>query len=190
MTQMFDEEGNVIPVTLIEAGPCYVTQVKKNEKDKYESVQLGFDNLKEKKIKKSNKKKPYKVLKEFRGNIDFSKYNIGDKIDTSIFEAGEKIVVSGITKGKGYAGIIKRHGFGGKPATHGMKHEERAMGSSGPSYPQRVIKGRKMPGHLGDVRITVKNLKVAKIDAENNLLVVKGAIPGKKGTLIEIKSAE
>lgn len=188
MTQIFDEKGNVVPVTLVEAGPCYVTQVKKGEKDKYEAIQIGFENLKERKIKKTIKTKPYKFLKEFKGEIEADKYNIGDKIDVSIFNEGDIIKVSGISKGKGFAGGSKRYGFGGKPATHGMKHEENTVGSVGPSYPQRVIKGRRMPGHMGVERITVKNLKIIKVDLENNLLAVKGAMPGKRGTLLEIRS--
>ena len=188
MTQIFDEKGNVIPVTLISAGPCFITQVKKNEKDKYEAIQIGFESLKEKKIRKTNKTKPYRFLKEFKGDIDSSKYNEGDKIDVSIFSEGENVRISGISKGKGFAGAVKRHGFGGKPATHGMKHEENTVGSVGPSYPQRVIKGRRMPGHMGVERITVKNLKIAKIDLENNLLAIKGAVPGRRGTLLEIRS--
>lgn len=186
MSQIFDEKGDVIPVTLIEAGPCFITQVK-GEKDKYESIQIGFEKLKDKKITKSKKKKPYKHIKEFRGDIDIPKYKIGDKIDVSVFEEGDRVKISGISKGKGFAGVIKRHGFKSKPASHGTKHEERAMGSAGSSFPERVIKGRKMPGRMGTERITVKNLKIAKIDKENNLLAVKGAVPGRRGTLLEIR---
>ena len=188
MSQIFDEKGNVVPVTLIEAGPCFITQVKtKDGKDKYDSLQIGFENLKEKKVKKSQRKKPYRYLREFKGDIDFSKYKPQDQIDVSIFQPEEKVAISGISKGKGYAGVIKRWGFKSKPATHGQKHEERAQGSVGSRFPQRVIKGRKMSGRLGAERTTVKNLKIAKIDLENNLLAVKGAIPGRKGTLLEIR---
>ena len=198
MSQIFDENGNCIPVTLIEAGPCYITQVKTKEprkapseqrgkKDGYEAVQIGFERLKEKKVKKPNRDKPYRYLKEFRGNIDISKHKVGDKIDASVFNPNDKVFISGISKGKGFAGVIKRWGFKSKPATHGTKHEERAMGSVGCRFPQRVIKGRKMPGRMGSERITVKNLKIVKIDKENNLLAVEGAVPGRRGTLLEIR---
>ena len=196
MSQIFDDNGKVIPVTLIKAGPCFVAQVKtKDGKDKYESVQIGFEELKKNKITKSKKKKPYKYLKEFKYQEIGDKkqepkkeLKVGDKIDVSMFEQGDKVKISGISKGKGFAGIIKRHGFKSKPASHGTKHEERAMGSAGPAFPQRVLKGRKMPGRMGYERITVKNLKIAKIDPENNLLAVKGAVPGRRGTLLEIRS--
>ncbi len=191
MSQIFDEKGNVIPVTLIKAGPCYITQVKTKEKDKYESIQIGFEKLKDKKIKKSQKSKPYRYLKEFR-NKELKTKNqelkVGDKIDMSIFKEGDKVKISGISKGKGFAGGVKKWGFHGKPATHGTKHEERTIGSIGSAFPQRVIKGKKMPGRMGTERITVKNLKIAKIDVENNILAVKGAIPGHRGTLLEIRT--
>lgn len=189
MSQIFDEKGNVIPVTLIEAGPCYVTQIKIKEKDGYDSVQIGFEKLKEKKITKSKKKKPYKYVREFRvEGPAFAKATAGkDKIDVSIFKKGDKVKISSVSKGKGFAGVVKRWGFHGQSATHGTKHEERTLGSVGSAFPQRVIKGRKMPGRMGAERVTVKNLKIAKIDPENNLLVVKGAIPGRRGTLLEIR---
>lgn len=186
MSQVFDEKRKVIPVTLIEAGPCFVTQIK-GDKDKYKAVQIGFEKLKDKKITKSKKNKEYKHLREFK-DIDTSKYKTGDEINVSVFEEGDKIRVSGMSKGKGFQGIIKRHGFKRKPASHGTKHHERAMGSVGPSFPQRVIKGRKMPGRMGYDRITVKNLKVIKIDKKNNLIAVKGAVPGRRGTLLEIRA--
>ncbi|MFH1656638.1 MAG: 50S ribosomal protein L3 [Candidatus Nealsonbacteria bacterium] len=196
MTQVFDEKGNVIPVTIISAGPCFVTQIKTSEgKDKYESIQIGFEELKKQKITKSKKTKPYKYLREYReskaeekkSKKEEQELKIGDKIDVSVFEEGEKVKVSGMSKGKGFMGIIKRHRFKRKPASHGTKHSERAMGSVGSAYPQRVIKGRKMPGRMGYERIAVKNLKIAKIDKENNLLAIKGAIPGRRGALLEIR---
>lgn len=188
MTQMFDEKGNVIPVTLIEAGPCFVTQVKKNEKDKYEAVQVGFEELKAKKVKKPQKNTPYRYIKEFKEGVDFSKYNVGDKIDVSVFEENGEVSVSGISKGKGFQGGMKRWGFGGKPHTHGMKHEERAMGSvaSGVNNRGRITPGKKMPGRMGNERNTIINLKIAKIDKEHNILAIRGAVPGKKGALLEI----
>jgi len=190
MSQVFDKDGSLIPVTLVEAGPCYVVQIKNKEKDKYEAIQVGFEKMKENKVKKSQKGKPYKHLREFRGEIDISKYKIGDEINVSIFKEGEKIEVSGISKGKGFQGIIKRHGAKRKPASHGTKHEERAVGSVGPSFPQRVIKGRKMPGRMGNERVTVKNLEIVRVDTENNVLAIKGAIPGRRGALIEIRTKE
>lgn len=187
MSQIFDEEGNVIPVTLIEAGPCEITQVKTGEKDGYSAVQIGFKKIeKEKKIKKPMKKKPFRALREFRDKAEG--YKVGEKIDTSIFKKGDIVSISGISKGKGYQGVVKRWGFAGMPATHGTKHEGRAPGSTGSRYPQRVIKGKKMPGRMGGDRITIKNLKVVKIEPEKNLIAIKGAIPGRKGTLLEIRS--
>lgn len=187
MSQMFDENGNIIPVTLIEAGPCFITQKKGMEKDKYESLQIGFEKKVERKIKKSEKITPYKKIREFRGQIEIEKFNVGDEIKVSVFEVGDEVKVAGMSKGKGFTGIIKRWNFGGKPHTHGIKHEERAMGSAGPSYPERVIKGRKMAGRLGYERTTIKNLQVVKVDEANNLLVLKGAVPGRKGALLEIR---
>ena len=187
MSQIFNEKGNVMPVTLIEAGPCIVTQVKTKEKDVYTAIQIGFKKLKEKKIKKPQKQKPFKYLREFRGNIDISKYKVGDNVDVSIFKEGDKVSVSGISKGKGFAGVVKRWGFHGRPRTRGTKHEERGPGSIGAATPSRVIKGIKMAGRMGGERVTVKNLKIVKIDKENNLLAVKGAVPGRRGTLMEIR---
>jgi len=183
MTQMFDKENNVVPVTLVEAGPCFVLQKKTKEKDKYEAVQIGLERLKEKKVKKSQKARPYRYVKEFRSE---SELKVGEKIDVSIFEPGEKVRVSAISKGKGFAGAVKRWGFHGRNATHGTKHEERTIGSTGSRFPQRVIKGRKMPGRMGSERITIKNLKIERIDPENNIIAVRGAVPGKRGTLLEI----
>lgn len=202
MSQLFDKDGKVMPVTLILGGPCYVLQKKtkkprasiiasfkvQGKKDGYEAIQVGFDKIEKKhKLKKSFKNRPYKYVKEFKGDIDISKYNIGDEINVSIFNEGDKIKVSGISKGKGFQGGVKRHGFSGRNATHGVKHEHRTIGSVGSRFPQRVIKGRKMPGRMGHERISIKNLKIAKIDKENNLLIVKGAIPGHRGTLLEIR---
>lgn len=186
MSQIFDAEGNVIPVTLVEAGPCYITQLKEKEKDGYEAVQIGFEKLKERKITKSKVKKPFRYLREFKDNIQ--NYQIGQKLDVSMFKEGDIITVSGISKGKGFQGGVKRWGFSGRPSTHGTKHEERTIGSVGSSTPSRVVKGRKMPGRTGGERITIKNLKIVKIEPEKNLIYIKGAIPGSRGSLIEIKS--
>jgi large subunit ribosomal protein L3 len=189
MSQIF-EEGNQIPVTLIEAGPCQVLQIKTKEKDGYTAVQVGFEKIeKEKKIKKPLQKKPFKYLREFRlDESEIKNYELGKKIDVTIFKEGDLISVSGISKGKGFAGGIKRWGFHGRPATHGTKHEERTLGSTGASTPAHVVRGRKMPGRAGGERVTIKNLKIVKIAPENNLIAVKGAVPGRKGTLLEIKS--
>ncbi len=194
MSQIFDEKGNVIPVTLVETGPCYITQIKTKEKDGYEAVQLGFIK-KTKKIKKTEKGKEFKYIKEQRTenkestSADSGKQElkVGDKIDVSIFQQGDIVKVSGISKGKGFAGVVKKWGFKGGPASHGTKHTHRTMGSVGSMFPQRVIKGKKMPGRMGSERITVKNLEIVQINPENNLLAVKGAIPGRKGTLLEIR---
>ena len=183
MAQLFDEKGNVIPVTVIEAGPCRLTQLKTKEKDGYAAFQLGFIP-KKKRVKKTEKGKEFRYLKEFK-NGDFKS---GDKINVSIFQEGEKVKISGISKGKGFAGVVKRWGFAGRSTTHGTKHEIRTPGSVGASFPERVIKGKKMPGRMGNARITVKNLEVIKVDPENNLLLVKGAVPGRKGTLLEVRS--
>jgi len=186
MSQIFDEKGNVIPVTSVEAGPCFIVQIKTKEKDDYEAIQIGFEKLKDKKITKNKKSKPYKYLREFK--VQNSKFKTGDKIDVSVFKEGDKIKISSISKGKGFAGAVKRWGFHGRGASHGVKHEERTIGSTGCRFPQRVIKGKKMPGRDGSQRITIKNLKIVKIDPEKNLLAIKGAVPGRRGTLLEIRS--
>ena len=192
MSQIFDKEGKVIPVTLIEAGPCPVTQVKTKAKDKYTAVQIGF-LPKKKRIKKTEKGKEFKFLREFR--VDESKDSSSPSlllrkssvIEASIFQEGDIVKISGISKGKGFQGVVKRWGFAGRGSSHGVKHEARTPGSVGTSFPERVIKGRKMAGRMGYERVTVKNLKVVKVDAENNLLAVKGAVPGRRGTLLEIR---
>jgi len=190
MSQVFDEKGNQIPVTLIEAGPCVVTQIKTKERDGYEAIQIGFKKIeKKKKIKKPQIKKPFKYLKEFKDKeLGIKNYELGSKIEVSVFKEGEIVKVSGISKGKGFAGVVKRWGFHGRPKTRGTKHEERQPGSVGASTPSRVVKGIKMAGRMGFERVTVGNLKVVKIDKENNLLAVGGAVPGRKGTLVEVRS--
>ena len=186
MTQLW-QENKMIPVTLIQAGPCFVTQVRTEDKDGYEAVQIGFEKVKEKKVKKSLKDKPYRHLKEFRIK-NHQGFKEGDQIDVSVFKEGDKVKISGISKGKGFQGGVKRWGFAGRDATHGVKHEHRTIGSVGSMFPQRVIKGRKMPGRMGNERVTIKNLEVIKIDKENNFIAVKGAVPGRRGTVLEISS--
>ncbi len=188
---MFDKNGKLTPVTLIVAGPCYVLQKKNKEKEGYEALQVGFKKIEKKsKIGKSMKGKEYKFIKEYRSKgqpEDYSIFNIGDEINVSAFSEGQIVKVSGKSKGKGFQGGVKRHGMHGRNATHGVKHEHRTIGSTGTRFPQHVMKGRKMPGRMGFEKTTVKNLKIMKIDKENNLLVIKGAVPGTKRTLLEIK---
>jgi large subunit ribosomal protein L3 len=188
MSQIFDEKRNVVPVILIEAGPCYVTGIKTKEKDKYTAVQIGFEKLKANKVKKPQKSVPYKYFREYRSEQkDIEGIEVGAKLDVSLFKEGDKVSISGISKGKGFAGAVKKWGFKGGSASHGTKHTHRTVGSIGCMFPQRVIKGKKMPGRMGVERITVKNLTIIKIDTENNVMAVKGAAPGRKGTLLEIK---
>lgn len=180
MSQIFDKDNKVIPVTLIEAGPCFVTQVKTEEKDGYQALQIGFEG--KKKVKKPQKGKNYRYLREFEGEGE-----VGDKIDVSIFEEGERVWVVGTSKGKGFQGVVKRHGFHGGPASHGQKHSLRAPGSIGSAFPERVFKGKKMAGRMGSDRTTTRGLKVAQIDKENNLIAIKGAVAGRIGGLVEVK---
>jgi large subunit ribosomal protein L3 len=185
MSQMFDKSGKLNPVTLVAAGPCYVLQKKTKEKDGYQATQIGFEKIEKKnKIKKTMKGKEFKFIREERGMED---KNAGDEINISLFQEGDIIKVAGFSKGKGFQGGVKRHGFHGRRATHGAKHEQRTIGSVGTRFPQHVMKGRKMPGRMGNERVTVKNLKILKVDLENNLLIIKGAVPGKNGALLEIR---
>jgi len=188
MSQLFDEKGNVVPVTLISAGPCVVLQKKTKDKEGYDALQIGFVKIEKKsKIKKTMKGKEYRHIREFTiNNSQFTK-NVGDQVDVGEFQEGDVVTVIGTSKGKGFQGAVKRHGFHGRNATHGAKHEARTVGSIGQRFPQHTIKGRRMPGRMGFDRVTVKNLKIAKIDKENNLIAVKGAVPGHRGTLLEIR---
>ncbi|MDD2913018.1 MAG: 50S ribosomal protein L3 [Candidatus Pacebacteria bacterium] len=185
MSQIFDESGKVVPVTVVEAGPVFVLQIKKKEgKDNYDAVAVGFLKIEKKnKIKKTAKGKEFKHIKEFKSDNELK---IGDKIDVSVFNKGDKVDVSGFSKGKGYTGVVKRWNFTMKPATHGTKHTQRAMGSTGGRFPQRVVKGRKMPGRLGFEKTTVKKLKIEAVDAENNLILLRGAVPGRPGTILSL----
>ena len=193
MTQLFDQNGNVVPVTVVEAGPCLVTFKKTLENDGYEAVQLGYGEIKANKVTKpmkghfaKNDVAPKRVLKEFRLD-DVSALNIGDVVKADVFADGESVDVTGTSKGKGYAGVIKRHGFQRLKMSHGTGPVARHGGSLGAcSTPSRVYKGRKMAGHMGAVKSTIQNLAVVKVDAENNIIAVKGAIPGPKGGYVFI----
>lgn len=225
MSQKFQND-EILPVTLIKAGPCFVTQIKtkeplktpseqSNKKDGYDAVQIGFIKKKPKKVKKTEKGKEFKYLREFYVSDRFSdseiarrildkdkkiataeaqkeketqKYKVGDEIKVDIFKPGEKVIVSGTSKGKGFAGVIKRHGFKGMPASHGTKHDARHAGSIGATGPQRVLKGKKMAGRMGGQRVTIKNLEIIEVIPEKNLLVVKGAVPGARNSLLEIRN--
>jgi len=195
MTQVFDEHGVAFPVTLIEAGPCYVTQIRHSDKEGYSAVQLGFGEVHPKKLTggelghlKANDLPPMRFLREFRAkNVE---ENIGDKVTVDVFAVGERVDVIGTSKGKGFAGGVKRYGFGGGPKTHGQSDRHRAPGSRGSgTTPGRVYKGARGPGHMGNVRATVQALKVVLVDAERNLLGVNGSVPGPKGGLVMIKEA-
>ncbi len=186
MTQVFDENGNVIPVTLVNAKPIIATQIKTKEKDGYEAVQFGCGEKKTKSKRISDK---FYHLKEARLPNGSLASKTGDTSDVSVFQEGDKVIVSGISKGKGFQGVVKRHGFHGGPRTHGQKHSEREPGSIGIGGIQRVLKGMRMAGRMGSDRITVKNLKIIKVDKEKNQMLISGAVPGRKGTLLEIKSA-
>ena len=196
MTQIFDEKGKVVPVTVVEAGPCVVSMKKTVENDGYEAVQLGFGDIKPKHVTKplqGHFKKadvaPKRTLKEFRFD-DCAAYELGQIIKADIFETGNKVDVTGTSKGKGYAGVIKRWNFSRLKETHGSGPVARHGGSMGAcSSPSRVWKGKKMAGHLGAEKVTVQNLAVVKIDAENNLIAIKGAIPGPNGGIVVIKDS-
>ena len=196
MTQIFDEKGKVVPVTVVEAGPCVVSQLKTVETDGYTAVQVGFGDIKPKHVTKPLKghfKKadvaPKRILKEFRFD-DCSAFELGQIIKADVFETGDKVDVTGKSKGKGYAGVIKRWNFGRLKETHGSGPVARHGGSMGAcSSPSRVWKGKKMAGHLGAERVTVQNLTVVKVDAENNLLAIKGAVPGPNGGYVVIKDS-
>ena len=192
MTQIFDEKGLVHPVTILEAKPSVITQVKTENTDGYTAVQVGYGAGKDKNVNKAQKGHMketgiFRTLKEFRLDGDDMAHNKGDLIDLSKFAVGDTVTISAISKAKGFQGVIKRHGFKGGPRSHGQKHSEHAPGSIGAVWPQRVLKGKRMGGRMGGDRITVKNLKVAAIDLENHKIMIQGAIPGRRGTLVEVR---
>lgn len=195
MTQIFDESGAAVPVTLIEAGPCYITQVRLPEKEGYAAVQLGFGETKPKRLTggqlghlKMSEAPPLRFLREFR--IKLSELKVGDKLTVDMFGLGERVDVIGTSKGKGFAGVVKRYHFKGGSKTHGASDRVRAPGSSSATTtPGRVFKGTRRAGHMGSDRVTSQGLKVVLVDAERNLLGVHGAVPGSKGSLVMIKDA-
>jgi len=195
MTQIFDEKGKVVPVTVIQAGPCVVVQKKTNEKDGYDAVQLGFQDIKENKLTKpelGHLKKAgvgaKKYLKEFRLD-DISTFNVGDELKADVFSEGDKVDITGISRGKGFAGVIKRHGAGRTPTSHGGGPVHRHAGSMGSGTdPSRIFKGKMGAGQMGAEQVTIQNLDVVKVDPELNLIAVRGAIPGPKGGIVSLRN--
>lgn len=186
------DDGKSVGVTVVEAGPCVVTQIRSAEKDGYAAAQIGYEKKKKLNKPQSGHLKEldlWGTLKEFRvKDTEASDLKVGDKIDASIFQIGEKVAVSGINKGRGFQGVVKRHQFRGGSRSHGQKHSEREAGSIGSVWPQRVVKGKRMAGRMGGEMTTWKGIKIMKVDVENNLIALKGAVPGRRGTLLEIKS--
>lgn len=194
MTQIFDENGKAIPVTVVEAGPCVVVQVKTKDADGYEAIQLGFGEIKDKKLIKPMKGHftkvnvaPRKYLREFR--LEEASYNVGDEIKADIFEAGETIDVTGTTKGKGFQGVIKRHGQSRGPMGHGSMYHRRPGSMGSTSTPGRVFKGKNLPGHMGNETVTIQNLEIVKVDLDKNVLLIKGSVPGNKGAILKIRNS-
>ena len=193
MTQIFNEAGELVPVTVLQAGPCVVTQVKTTENDGYEAVQVGFEDIREKLVNKPVKGMFDKAgvfykryVREFKLE---GEYSVKDEIKVDVFEAGDKIDATAIAKGKGFQGAIKRHGQSRGPMAHGSKYHRHAGSNGSCSTPSRVFKGKKMPGHMGGKKVTTQNLEVVRVDAEKNLLLVKGAVPGPKKSLVTIKES-
>lgn len=195
MTQIFNDDGMLIPVTVLQAGPCTVTQIKTEENDGYAAVQVGYGDIREKLVNKPVKGHFAKAgvavkrfLKEFRFE-NAAEYQVGQEIKADIFAEGDHVDVTAISKGKGYQGAIKRHGQSRGPMTHGSKYHRHAGSNGAASDPSRVFPGKKMPGQMGHVQVTVQNLEIVRVDAENNLLLVKGAVPGPKKSLVTIKES-
>ncbi len=192
MTQVFDKNGLAQPVTVLQAGPVVITQIKDVDKDGYIAVQVGFGEKKEKNLNKAQKGHlkdlgNFRYLKEFRLK-DTKNYKVGDKLDISLFGEGDKVTVSSVSKGKGFQGVVKRYNFAGGNRSHGNKHQERKPGSIGATGPQRVFKGTRMAGRMGSDRVSQKNLEVIQIDKKSNQLLVRGAVAGRKGSLVEVRS--
>lgn len=197
MTQVFDDAGNAVPVTVIKAGPCYVTQIRTSDRDGYVAVQLGFEETKPKRLTQGqlghlrrNNLPALRYLREFRLLEDLVDVEEGQEIKADVFETGEKVDVIGTSKGRGFAGTIKRHGFGRQPKTHGQSDRERAPGSIGMcATPGRTLKGQRMGGRMGNERVTMKNLEVVVVDPEQNLLAVRGSVPGAKDGIVMVRPA-
>ena len=195
MTQVFDRTGEVLPVTVIEAGPCYVTQIKTDEKDGYPAIQLGFDEVEARRLNLPQRGhlkhvgRNLRVLREFRMG-DISDYEVGQAVRADVFQPGQRVDIIGTTKGRGFAGTIKRHGFRRQPKTHGQTDRVRAPGAFGAcTWPGRVWKGKKMGGHMGHSRSTSQNIEVVLADAERNLLLVMGSVPGPNGGIVLVREA-
>lgn len=196
MTQIFDESGEVIPVTIVEAGPCFVTQIKTKDRDGYRAIQMGFEETKQRRLTRPEQGhlrkagvSPLRHLREIRVD-DVSSYEEGQRLEVSQFKVGDRVDVVGTSKGRGFAGVVKRHGFRGGPKTHGQSDRLRAPGSIGAgTTPGRVFKGMRMPGHMGNKRVTIQNLRVVLVDPERNLLAVCGAVPGARGGMVMIREA-
>ena len=197
MTQIFDEKGNVVPVTVIEAGPCTVVQVKTEETDGYNAVQLGYGFVKEYKVNKPEAGhfakagvKATKHLREFRTCPECSgDYTVGAEVKADAFVAGDMVDIQGVTKGKGFQGVIKRHGQHRGPIGHGSMYHRRPGSMGATSTPGRVFKGKKLPGHMGRVTVTIQNLDVVRVDMDKNVILVKGSVPGAKGSLLKIRAS-
>ena len=195
MTQIFDEKGNIVPVTAIEVGPCTVTQIKTVDQDGYQSIQLGFEDVKESKLTKpelgkfkKSKLAPKKYLREFPIE-SVEGINVGDEFKADVFEVGDKVDIQGTSKGKGFQGVIKRHGQSRGPMGHGSMYHRRP-GSMGPtSTPGRVFKGKNLPGHMGVETVTIQNLEVVKVDLDKNIILVKGSVPGAKKSILKIRKS-
>lgn len=195
MTRIFDSQGRDVPVTVIEAGPCVVTQIKTKETDGYDAVQVGFEDKNEKHTTKPElghfKKagiESKRIVREFRGFVNADSLKLGDFIKVDLFSAGELVKVTGWSKGKGFQGVVKRHGFRGGPKTHGQSDRLRAPGSLGQSsYPSRVFKGLKMAGRMGNEKVTIKNKRIIKVDADKNILMIEGGVPGANSGLVIIR---
>lgn len=192
MSQVFDQSGEVHPVTVLNAGPVVVTRIINKDKDGYNAIKVGFGSRKAKNINKAQKGEigdlgSFRYLREFRVSDGSAAFTVGDKLDAGVFSEGDTVEVSAISKGKGFQGVVKRHGFKGGPRTHGQKHSEREPGSIGGGLRNRVPKNMRMAGRMGGDRVTVKNLKIVKIDAENNQIMIEGAVPGRRGTLVEVR---
>ena len=195
MTQIFDEKGHIVPVTVIEVGPCTVTQVKTVDQDGYNAIQLGFQDVKESKLTKpelgkftKSKLQPKKYLREFRVD-SVEGINVGDELKADVFQAGDKVDIQGTSKGKGFQGVIKRHGQSRGPMGHGSMYHRRTSSMGPTSTPGRVFKGKNLPGHMGNVTVTIQNLEVVKVDLDKNVILVKGSVPGAKKSILKIKQS-